>query len=90
MSSPDVTSRWYSEALRYFLHTGVRKLLIMGVLLSAASCVTTKPWHRETLSKPVMAPDGDEDRAALRGHLISVREGAVGASGGGGGGCGCN
>ena len=69
---------------------GVRKLLIALVALAAVSCATTKPWQREQLAKPVMAPDSDPDREALRGHLLGVREGAVGGLGGGGGGCGCN
>ena len=51
-----------------------------------SGCSTTKPWQRDTLAKPEMAPDGDEDREALRFHLLSTREGAVGGFGGGGGG----
>lgn len=60
------------------------------VLTLFASCATTKPWQREHLAKPVMQPDPDADREALRSHLLGVREGAVGGFGGGGGGCGCN
>jgi len=65
-------------------------LLILLVALAAAGCATTKPWQREQLAKPVMAPDSDPDREALRHHMLGVREGAVGGLGGGGGGCGCN
>lgn len=55
-----------------------------------SGCSTTKPWQRETLARPEMAPDGDGDREALRHHVLGTREGAVGGFGGGGGGCGCN
>ncbi|MCA9609909.1 MAG: DUF4266 domain-containing protein [Myxococcales bacterium] len=55
-----------------------------------AGCATTQPWERETLAKPIMAPDPDADRDALRAHLLGLREGAQGGFGAGGGGCGCN
>ena len=71
------------------LQTGVRALLI-ALSLVLAGCATTKPWQREQLAKPVMAPDADGDREALRHHLLGVREGTTGGFGGGGGGCGCN
>ena len=58
--------------------------------IAASACSTTKAYQRETLARPVMAPDGDPDREALRFHVLSTREGAVGGFGGGGGGCGCN
>lgn len=56
----------------------------------AAGCATTRPWEREYLADPLMSPDPDEDREALRHHMLGTREGAVGGFGGGGGGCGCN
>jgi hypothetical protein len=59
-------------------------------VFALAGCATTKPWQRETLARPEMAPDGDEAREALRLHMLGTREGAVGGLGGGGGGCGCN
>ena len=59
-------------------------------LALVAGCARTKPWQRETLAKPEMAPDGDADREGLKSHMFGTREGAVGGSGGGGGGCGCN
>ncbi|HJL17709.1 MAG TPA: DUF4266 domain-containing protein [Sandaracinaceae bacterium LLY-WYZ-13_1] len=58
--------------------------------MAAAGCATTQPWERETLSREVMDVDGDEERNALRHHVLSVREGTSGGLGGGGGGCGCN
>ncbi len=60
------------------------------VAVLATGCARTKAYERETLAKPVMSPDGDTDREALRYHVLSTREGAVGGFGGGGGGCGCN
>lgn len=54
------------------------------------ACATTQAWERETLAKPVMAPDGPARRLALKQHYLSTREGSVGGFGGGGGGCGCN
>lgn len=68
----------------------VRPLLGLVVMALLAGCATTKPWQRENLAKPVMAPDPDSDREALRSHLLGVREGTTGGFGGGGGGCGCN
>ena len=62
--------------------------ILTSLLLS--NCVRTKPYQRETLARPEMAPDADGDREALRSHVLSTREGAVGGFGGGGGGCGCN
>ena len=55
-----------------------------------AGCATTQPWERETLAKPVMAPDAAPRRLSLKQHYLSTREGSVGGFGGGGGGCGCN
>lgn len=59
-------------------------------LLLAGCGATTRPWQRERLADPMMAPDGDIDREALRAHMLGTREGAVGGFGSGGGGCGCN
>lgn len=60
------------------------------VLVLLTGCATTHPWEREQLAQPVMDPDPDPDREALRAHFLGTREGAVGGLGGGGGGCGCN
>ena len=70
----------------------VRVLAVMAMLglALASGCTRTKPYQRGTLAKPEMAPDGDAHREALRNHVLSTREGAVGGFGGGGGGCGCN
>ena len=65
-------------------------ILVASGLLFASACARTRPYQREDLARPEMAPDPDPDEAALQQHLYGTREGAVGGSGGGGGGCGCN
>ena len=66
------------------------RILFLLALLAPAACATTRPYQREHLARPEMAPDPDPDEAALYHHLLGTREGAVGGAGGGGGGCGCN
>jgi hypothetical protein len=66
------------------------RALGLGLVALLGGCATTKPWQRETLAEPVMSPDGDPDREALRAHMLGTREGALGGFGRGGGGCGCN
>lgn len=65
-------------------------LLLIVCAACLGGCATTKPWQRGQLAEPVMAPDDDEDRQALRQHMMGTREGAIGGFGQGGGGCGCN
>jgi hypothetical protein len=67
----------------------VRTCVALALFL-ASGCATTKAWQRELLAKPVMVLDTSDPLDTLHDHLLSVREGAVGALGGGGGGCGCN
>lgn len=64
--------------------------LFAALTVAISACSRTKPYQRATLATPEMAPDGDSHREALRHHVLSTREGAVGGFGGGGGGCGCN
>ena len=64
--------------------------LVLGGCVLTAGCRTTRPWQRENLARPVMAPDAEPDREALHHHYLGTREGAAGGFGGGGGGCGCN
>ena len=66
---------------------GLALALGLGVF---GGCATTRPWQRENLARPVMAPDAEPDREALHHHYLGTREGAAGGFGGGGGGCGCN
>lgn len=61
-----------------------------AVLLLIAACSTVRPYQREDLARPVMSLDPPAGSFALRQHVLSTREGAVGGFGGGGGGCGCN
>jgi hypothetical protein len=68
----------------------MRILVAILVFASLSACATTKPWEREDLAREEMSADGDTPRERLRHHVLSTREGAVGALGGGGGGCGCN
>ncbi len=68
----------------------MKKYLLVLSLTSLAACATTKPYQRAKLAKVSMSPDGDEDRNALRAHMLGTREGAIGGFGHGGGGCGCN
>ncbi len=71
----------------------VHRFLLAATLAAAAltsACARTRPYQREDLARPEMAPDPDPDQAALHQHLLGTREGAVGGFGGGGGGCGCN
>jgi len=71
----------------------VHRFLFATALAAAAlvsGCSRTRPYQREDLARPEMAPDPDPDQAALHQHLLGTREGAVGGFGGGGGGCGCN
>jgi hypothetical protein len=65
-------------------------ILILVISLLVSGCVTTRPWQREDLARPVMNLDPDASAFALEQHLLGTREGAVGGMGGGGGGCGCN
>jgi len=71
-------------------HQPAVKIAVLALVLAAAGCATTKAWQREALASPVMAVEPTDPLDTLHGHLLSVREGAVGALGGGGGGCGCN
>ena len=66
------------------------RVAILVVATALGACATTKPYQREQLADPVMAPDADADREALRSHMLGTREGAIGGFGHGGGGCGCN
>ena len=72
---------------------GIHRMVVIALLSGFAlvsACARTRPYQREDLSRPEMAPDPDPDEAALHQHLLGTREGAVGGFGGGGGGCGCN
>ncbi len=78
---------WTMEVHKKMMRFGI---VVVTMAVAASACHTTKAWKRATLAKPIMLPDGDASREALRHHVLSTREGAVGGFGGGGGGCGCN
>jgi Domain of unknown function (DUF4266) len=67
-------------------------LAIAGALLLSA-CAPIEPWvkpyERENLANPIMAIDPDPVSSSYMDHVLDVREGASGATGGAGGGCGC-
>jgi hypothetical protein len=67
-------------------------LAAAGTLLLSA-CAPIEPWvkpyERENLANPIMAIDPDPVSSSYMDHVLDVREGASGATGGAGGGCGC-
>ncbi len=63
----------------------------LTLLLAALSgCATVKPHQREYLADRIMKLDGNAQEQAADAHVLSNREGAIGATGTAGGGCGCN
>lgn len=61
------------------------------VLLALASgCAAVPAWQRGPLADPCMQWDRHADRAALRKHVVAVREGVPPSEAGGGGACGCD
>ena len=68
-------------------------LSIVGVAALLSGCATepwVKPYERERLAAPLMAPSRDVLMERHRAHVHEVREGARGATTIQGGGCGCN
>lgn len=63
--------------------------LLLALLLLAA-CAPVPAWQRGTLVDRRLQAAPQPDRAALRQHVLSVREGAAGGEGLSGGGCGCD
>lgn len=62
----------------------------MGLAASAAGCVTVRPEQREILADPAMTFGSGGDADVHEEHVLSNREGSVGAGVTTGGGCGCN
>ena len=60
--------------------------LVLGGCVLTAGCRTTRPWQRENLARPVMAPDAEPDREPLHHHICCTGESAPGRFGAGGGG----
>jgi len=67
---------------------------LLGAALLLGGCATPEPWvkpyERERLSDPVMQFSRNALTDQHRDHVLTVREGARGATGVQGGGCGCN
>jgi hypothetical protein len=68
----------------------MRKMLLLALAATLASCTTVKPWERETLARDDMQLDAQALDAALDDHIYFSKEGTSGGRGFGGGGCGCN
>ncbi len=64
-------------------------VIAIGASLLAQACVFVRPEQRETLADPAMTFGGGEAQAQ-EDHILSNREGALGANASAGGGCGCN
>lgn len=62
---------------------------LLGALVGASGCATVRPEQREILADPAMTFGGGEAQAQ-EDHVLSNREGALGANASAGGGCGCN
>jgi hypothetical protein len=62
------------------------------VLAALAGCATVgiKPWERDILARPEMAPDASPVDTAFDEHVYFSKEATAGGRGFGGGGCGCN
>lgn len=65
-------------------------LAVVAALALCQGCVRVPAWQRGTLADRRMQWDRQPDRAALRQHVLSVREGVPPAQAGGGGACGCD
>jgi hypothetical protein len=67
-----------------------RIALVVGLLLTLASCAGVRPEDKEHLAEPAMTW-GDEGLAAEHEqHVLDNREGSTGGGEARGGGCGCN
>jgi len=69
----------------------MRKTLVLIVLVAGlGACASVKPWQRDLLAKPQMAPDPSPVQTAFDEHVYFSKEASSGGRGFGGGGCGCN
>jgi len=70
----------------------LRRLILFGFIflfLLLSGCATVRPWHRESLSDPIMIMDENPIDSGIKQHYLDYREGSVGATGEQSGGCGC-
>lgn len=69
------------------------KLMIVAaitLILGACSSLGVRPWEREVLARPDMAPNSAPMTNALDDHIYFSKEASSGGRSFGGGGCGCN
>ena len=66
--------------------------IVVLLAAGAGGCrhIGVKPHQRELLADRIMSFEGSAQERAADEHVLSNREGAVGATGTSGGGCGCN
>jgi len=72
------------------LHRIALPAIAAALLTGCAIEPWVKPYERERLADPIMSLNRDALAAKHRDHVLTVREGAHGATGVQGGGCGCN
>jgi Domain of unknown function (DUF4266) len=73
--------------------TPVRQLvfaLVCLAALSGCSQMGVKPWERDLMARPDMAPDPAPVDSSIDDHIYFSKEASTGGRGFGGGGCGCN
>ena len=58
--------------------------------IGACGSVGVKPWERDLMARPDMAPDPAPIDSSIDDHVYFSKEAATGGRGFGGGGCGCN
>ena len=65
-------------------------LLVVVTVMGGCASVGVKPWERDILAQPGMAPGDDVVMSSLDEHIYFSKEASTGGLGSGGGGCGCN
>ncbi len=69
-----------------------RSIAALACIASLGACgvLGVKPWERDLMARPDMAPDPAPIDSAVDDHVYFSKEAASGGRGFGGGGCGCN
>jgi hypothetical protein len=75
----------FSRPLRVLL-----SVLMALLALSGCSQLGVKPWERDLMARPDMAPDPAPVDSSIDDHIYFSKEASTGGRGFGGGGCGCN
>jgi hypothetical protein len=63
---------------------------LLALALAGCASLGVKPWERDLMAKPEMAPDPAPIDSAIDDHIYFSKEATTGGRGFGGGGCGCN